>query len=112
MRKLFGFLPVFIIGIFLSKNGWSQKLPPPPPPRVNLKHFTPPTITVKGKEANVFYQRNPTVESISRQGNTITLLLKSGKKEEYNMDKENERKDFANKYGNSPIPPPPPPRQN
>jgi hypothetical protein len=111
MRKLFCVLPVVIIGIFLSKNGWAQKPPPPPPPpKVSLNKFTPPVIAAKDKETDAFYKRNPSVANIFRQGNKMTLTLKNGRKEEYDLGKKNEKKNFTDKYGSLPIPPPPTPR--
>ena len=120
---------------FTEKYGRSPISPPPPPPKVEktkLKPFPqkpkeekikppppkiiieeriqePPVITVKGKMADEFYQRNPTVSEISRRENVITLKMKDGKTEQYDMSKKDEDKSFTDKYGRSPIPPPPPP---
>jgi hypothetical protein len=69
----------------------------------------PPVITVSGKMADEFYARNTTVSEISRQGNIITLKMKDGTTEKYDMSKKEEDKSFTDKYGTSPIPPPPPP---
>ena len=99
------------------------KAPPPPPPKSKdeVVKFTPPKIvkdeevqvkeppvvTVKGKMADDFYTRNPSVAGISRQGNILTLKMKDGTKEKYDMNKNEEDKSFTEKYGVSPIPPPP-----
>ena len=86
--------------------------PPPPPPIINIideKIKEPPVITVKGKMADGFYNRNPSIVEISRQGNIITLKMKDGTEEKYDMSKKEENKNFTDKYGDSPIPPPPPP---
>ena len=89
------------------------KAPPPPPPKIIIDEKVqvkePPVVTVKGKMADEFYTRNPSVAEISRQGNIITLKLKDGTKENYDMNKKEENKSFTEKYGASPIPPPPPP---
>ena len=69
----------------------------------------PPMITVRGKLADEFYNRNQSVAEISRKGNIITLKMKDGTAEKYDMSKEEEDKNFNDKYGDSPIPPPPPP---
>jgi hypothetical protein len=45
-------------------------------------------------------------QDISRQGNIITLKMKDGTKEKYDMNKKEEDKSFTEKYGVSPIPPP------
>ncbi|HEV8287038.1 MAG TPA: hypothetical protein VGQ09_22160 [Chitinophagaceae bacterium] len=114
MRKLVFHLSTYAIVSMVSVNIYSQKdvpppPPPPPPPKVEVSKFEPPVITVKGKEADAFYKRNPSVADISRQGNIITLKLKNGEKEKYDMKKADEKKSFTGKYGASPIPPPPPP---
>ena len=100
------------------------KTEPPPPPKAKdeMTKFTPPkivkdeeaqvkdvpVITIKGKRADEFYQRNPTVSEISGRGNIITLKKKDGTIENYDMSKKEEDKSFTEKYGVSPIPPPPP----
>ena len=87
------------------------KTPPPLPPKIIIDEKVqvkePPVVTVKGKMADEFYTRNPSVTEISRQGNIITLKLKDGTKEKYDMNKKEEDKSFTEKYGASPIPPPP-----
>ena len=84
-----------------------------PPPKIiideKIQIDEPPVVTVKGKLADDFYKRNPSVAEISRQGNIITLKMKDGTKEKYDMNKKEEDKSFTEKYGASPIPPPPPP---
>ena len=101
------------------------KKPPPPPskPKNEIIKFTPPKIvrdeevqikeapvvTIKGKMADAFYKRNATVGEISGQGNVITLKMKDGTIEKYDMSIKEEDKSFTEKYGVSPIPPPPPP---
>ena len=125
MKKIFG-LAASLILVIVSANAQSEKKEPPPPPpkpKDEIVKFTPPKIvkdeevqvkeppvvTVKGKMADEFYTRNPSVAEISRQGNIITLKLKDGTKENYDMNKKEEDKNFTEKYGASPIPPPPPP---
>ena len=106
---------------FASKYGAAPKQPPPPPAKVEMTKFTPPkivkdeevkvqpVIAVKGEKADGFYKRNPGVSDISRQGNIITLKMKDGTTEKYDMSKKEEDKSFTEKYGVCPIPPPPPP---
>jgi hypothetical protein len=92
-----------------------KELPPPPPPPTNtlidekIKVEEPPVIIIKGKMANEFYNRNPSVTEISRKGNIITLKKKDGTEEKYDMSNKEEDKSFTDKYGVSPIPLPPPP---
>ena len=86
---------------------------PPPPPKIiideKVQTNEPPVVTAKGKMADEFYTRNPWVKEISRQGNIITLKMKDGTKEKYDMNKKEENKSFTEKYDVSPILPPPPP---
>jgi len=115
MKKIFS-LAASLILVIVSANAQSEKKeppPPPPPPKIIIDEKVqvkePPVITIKGKMADDFYKRNPSVAEISRQGNLITLKRKDGSKEKYDMSKKEEDKSFTEKYGVSPIPPPPPP---
>lgn len=127
MKKILA-VAASLIFVVVSANSQTEKkeVPPPPPPkRIDEKvKFTPPkivkdeevqmkelpVITVKGKLADDFYKRNPSVSDISRQGNIITLKMKDGTSEKYDMSKKEKDKSFTEKYGTSPIPPPPPPK--
>src|SRR4030095_1108375 len=135
MKKILAVAASLIL-VVVSTNSQSEKKEPPPPPpkpkeevkykvveekvkntspiiieeKVNTsKPSEPPVITVKGKGADDFYKRNPTVSGISRQGSVITIKKKDGTTEQYDMNKKEEDKSFTEKYGVSPIPPPPPP---
>ena len=128
MKKIFA-LAASLILVVISANSQSEKKEPPPPPpkpkkevvkleqpkivvddEVNIaKPKEPPVVTGKGKVADDFYERNPSVSDISRQGNIINLKKKDGTVEKYDMNKKEEDKNFTEKYGVSPIPPPPPP---
>jgi hypothetical protein len=124
MKKIFG-LAASLILVIVSANAQTEKKDPPPPPpkpKDEVVKFTPPKI-VKDEEVQVkapppppkiiiemadeFYTRNPSVAEISRQGNIITLKMKDGTKEKYDMNKKEEGKSFTEKYGVSSIPPPP-----
>ena len=127
MKKIFA-LAASLILVVVSANSQSEKKEPPPPPpkpkkevvkfeppkivvdeEVNTtKPKEPPVVTVKGKVADDFYERNPSVSDISRQGNIISLKKKDGTFEKYDMNKKEEDKSFTEKYGVSPIPQPPP----
>jgi hypothetical protein len=125
MKKILAVAASLIL-VVVSANSQSEKKepPPPPPPKriVEKVKFSPPkivkdkeiqmkeppVITVKGKFADDFYKRNPSVSDISRKGNIIALKMKDGTTEKYNMNKKEEDKTFTEKYGVSPIPPPPP----
>jgi len=125
--------------VSVSTNAQSDKKEPPPPPpkpKEEKVKFTPPKIVkdeetkftpakivrdgeaekppvikVSGKMADEFYKKNPSVSDISRKGNVITLKMKDGTTEEYDMSKKEDDKSFTDKYGTSPIPPPPPPKK-
>ena len=135
MKKIFA-IGASLILVVVSANSQSEKKePPPPPPKpkeevkyrvvkeekvkntsptvieetVNTsKPAKPPVVTVKGKGADDFYKRNPTVSGISRMGSVITIKKKDGTTEKYDMNKREEDRSFTEKYGVSPIPPPPP----
>ena len=128
MKNIFCFAASLVLVIVAANAQKEKKDPPPPPPPqkavietsridekvkykvVNGKEVKePPVITVKGKMADEFYNRNPLVADISRQGQIITLKKKDGTIEKYDMSKKEEDKSFTKKYGVSPIPPPPPP---
>jgi hypothetical protein len=128
MKKIFALAASLILVVVSANSQTEKKEPPPPPPKpkkevvkfeppkiivdeeVNTaKPKEPPVVTVKGKVANDFYERNPSVSDISRQGNIISLKKKDGTTEKYDMNKKEEDKIFTEKYGVSPIPPPPPP---
>ncbi len=120
MRKTYGILVVSFIIATITTNAQTEPPPPPPPkpeevvtfkPPVIVKEgeLRPPVITVRGKMADEFYQRNPTVSEISRRANIITITKRDGTIEKYDMSKEEGDKDFTEKYGRSPIPAPPPP---
>jgi hypothetical protein len=49
--------------------------------------------------ANVYWQRN----------NRLIVQLKNGEKEEYDLNSQNIKKSFTEKYGIMPLCPPPPP---
>jgi len=127
MKKILGIAASLIL-VIVSANAQSEKKAPPPPPpksKDEIVKFAPPRI-VKDEEvpvkvppppppkiiiemADEFYTRNPSVAEVSRQGNIITLKMKEGTKEKYDLNKKEEDKSFTEKYGASPIPPPPPP---
>ena len=136
MKKILAVAASLIL-VIVSANSQSEKKEPPPPPpkpkeevkykivkeekvktvspiiveeRLDVKKpMEPPVISVKGKMADDFYKRNPTVSDISRQGSIITIKKKNGTEEKYDMNKKNEDKSFTEKYGVSQIHPPPPP---
>ena len=117
---------LFIIVVTASAQVEKNEPPPPPPkPKAEVKYTTakivhdekinkaypaePPVITMRGKNADEFYERNPMVSGISRQGSVITITKKDGSIEKYDTGKKEEDRSFTEKYGVCPIPPPPPP---
>lgn len=123
MKKILGIAASLVLVVIAANAQSGKKEPPPPPPpkpkeevKFNPPKIVkddelkePPVIEVTGKLADEFYQKNPCVSGISRQGNIITLIMKDGTSEKYDMSKKEEAKSFTGKYGKSPIPPPPPP---
>src|SRR4030095_3738142 len=136
MKKILAVAASLILVVVSTNSQSEKKEPPPPPPKPKeevkykvvkeekvkntsptvieekenaSKPSEPHVVTVKGKGADDFYKRNPTVSGISRQGSVITIKKKDGTTEQYDMNKKEEDKSFTEKYGVSPIPPPPPP---
>jgi len=127
MKKIFSVAASLIL-VVVSANSQAEKKEPPPPPKptkevvkfeppkivadeeVNAAEpKDPPVVTIKGKVADDFYERNPSVSDISRQANIIRLKKKDGTIEKYDMNKKEENKSFTEKYGMSQISPTPPP---
>ncbi len=130
MKKILAVAASLILVVVSANSQSEKKEPPPPPPKPKkevvkfeppkivvdeeantAKPKEPPVVTVKGKVADDFYERNPSVSDISRQGNIISLKKKDGTIEKYDMNKKEEDKSFTERYGVSPIPPPPPPKK-
>jgi hypothetical protein len=105
MKKLFFYLPILALAALISTNSYSQKKPPPPPPpKVSMSKVKP------ENPSRTFYKRNPSVEDISwTTNNKVVIRLKTGNKEDYDLDNPQEMKTFQEKYGIPPPPPPPPP---
>ena len=127
MRNTLVILPACIIGLFLTKNGWSQKQSfPPPPPKVTISKFKAPVINENGKQCREFSKRNPSVRLVWQENNTVVVKLKNGKKEIYTLNDKDQKRKVIEKYGPLPpaipkvniarfkpgkIPPPPPPKK-
>lgn len=128
MKKILAVAASLILVVVSANSQSEKKEPPPPPPKIvkeekvkntsptvideqvnTSKPLDPPVVIGKGKGADDFYKRNPTVSDISMKGNIISLKKKDGTIEKYDMSKKEEDEGFTEKYGVSPIPPPPPP---
>jgi hypothetical protein len=113
MKKMQILIIVLLVAGVLETKAQSQKeLPPPPPPpkKIDIVKVKPPQLTESAIQPNVFYKRNPGVANLSWQGPyQITIKLKNGKQEEYDLSNGLQKKNFVDKYGSPPIPPPPPP---
>ena len=102
MKKLFFYLPILALASLISTNSYSQKKPPPPP-KVSMSKVKP------ENPGRTFYKRNPSVEDISwTTNNKVVIRLKTGNKEDYDLNNPQEMKTFQEKYGIPPPPPPPP----
>lgn len=122
MKKIKAAFPLLLFVGSMTAIAQSQKsIPPPPPPQAppeivldkvlnDAKPKEPPVIKISGERADNFYKKNPSVAEISRQGTIITIEKKDGLVEKYDMSKQEEKRNFTDNYGASPIPPPPPPK--
>ena len=99
---------------------------PPPPPKVDLRELPspppppeapkPPELLMTNEYA-AFLKRNKDVRQLQRDEEQVTIKLKSGKSEVYNLNNKEEAKKLEAKYGElpdpgdmpPPAPPPPPP---
>ena len=113
MKKILSMLVMlFIIGaVNINAQSEKEKLPPPPPapkeiPKVDITKFKPPASNETIRSNNAFFKRNPTVANVWLDGTKTLIKLKSGKREEYNLTNEAERKSFVEKYGEPPVNPP------
>jgi hypothetical protein len=108
MKKILFLLMCFTATVIARAQEDLAPPPPPLPPKV-AKNPVSPVVTMKGKQADEFYKRNPTVAGLSRQGNIVTIKLKDKGSEKYDRTNPDQATDFEHKYGECPIPPPPPP---
>jgi hypothetical protein len=69
----------------------------------------PPTPAAPSMDFDDFLKRNPSVKVVHIRNNVLTIELKSGGKETYNLSKESEMEAVHNKYGTLPPLPPHPP---
>ncbi len=95
-------------GIGRGKEQTEIAVPPPPPPVPPVEKVTAPELPPYGS-MTTFYKQNPGVEKVAFRENKLTVELKTGKKEEYNLSNEPEKKSFLAKFKMVPAPPPPPP---
>ena len=90
--------------------------PPPPPPTVEAIEPPPPPPPppvpglIVSKNYSDFLSRNKQVKSLEWSNEeSVTVYLKSGKKEVYHLNNKVEAKNMKDKYGDLPAAPPPPP---
>ena len=82
---------------------------PPPPPAPPPAPQPPPKVQLP-EDYKAFLKRNENVNAINwKQGNKLTVRLRSGKEEVYDLNNEEQRKTAEAKYGKLPAAPPPPP---
>ena len=78
---------------------------PKEPPRVEVTRWTDPA----GSNPD-FYKQNPSVNKILwGKENQLSILYKDKKVEDYDLNNEEQKKKFIDKFGMLPVPPPPPP---
>ena len=100
----------------IEKMGDVPPPPPPPPPPLAPPPPEPPVPGVPLEDVDIsddyetFLKRNPSVKNLGwNHQNVLTVHLKSGKQEKYNLSDEKSRKAAEDKYGELPAAPPPPP---
>ncbi len=94
-------------------EGLYGEIPPPPPPAAPDMSLapTPPTapdmsIAPTPPTAPAPVQLPTNVQKINRKNDKVTVWLKNGQKENYDLNNTEQKASFENKYGNF-IPPPP-----
>jgi hypothetical protein len=97
-----------------GQNKEKKAPPPPPPPKVEAPAVPPPPpppSVVLPEDYKEFLKRNPSVSGLHwYQNKTVTVRLKTGAKEVYDLSKNEAINQFEAKYGEMPaVPPPPPP---
>lgn len=110
-------ITVVFAALLLSATAFSQSKkakaapPPPPPPRVEMKDLAPPPPPEPAAPAikdDAFFKRNPNVKGLWIEDETVTIELKSGSSETYDLGNKEEAQQLEKKYGKLPEPPPPP----
>ena len=116
MKRMFVAIAMLATSVAFAQQKKVKEPPPPPapPPAMNAAELKapppPPQPPPKPKkEYDAFLKRNPTVEAVSRNNESVHVYLKSGKKEVYNLKNEEDVQKLKEKYGELPPPPPPPP---
>src|SRR5579885_429101 len=94
--------------LFAQQKKIKQLPPPPSPPMVEMKEpplpppppkpLHPSTIMSMQNE-QTFLKQNPSVKSIHWSNDKIHVYLKSGQKEDYDLNSEEDKNRFKNKYG-------------
>ena len=86
--------------------------PPPPPPKAPFAPDAPtaPEMIDIPDDYKAFLERNEGVKSLGwMYMNRVAIRLKTGEKEIYHLDNEEDVKRLESKYGKLPAAPPPPP---
>ncbi len=83
--------------------------PPPPPPAIVIDTPQPPAkmITLPDNVESINIHKDVNNKKGSNT-NTVTVTLKNGNKEVYNLNDPKEKSAYIKKYGELPQPPPPP----
>lgn len=123
-KKLFVATALLASGIAFAQQ--KEKAPPPPPPVLEAKDAPPPPPPPPAPEAPkapellmtkgyaAFLKRNKQVKQLQwNDDQKVTIRLKSGQNEVYDLSKKEDVKKVEAKYGQLPaageMPPPPPP---
>lgn len=99
--------------LLAGQFAFSQQKDAPPPPPVVQKEMppAPPTPTIEYSDHDSFLEKHKQVKRLSWSKNhkQMTVHLKSGATETYNLATEEGVEKATAKYGALPVPPPPPP---
>ena len=111
MKKTCLYLTVILMtGIFSITIAAQKEPPPPPPPPKPAPNVDISKLHLPGIQMKDFYKQNPSVANFFwKRNNEAVIKLKMGDVENYDLNNEEQKERFVQKYGAIPAPPPPPP---
>ena len=116
-KSIFISIAVLIGSLVFAQQKKEKPSPPPPPLVLDAKDITPPpppkivehVPSAGNEDYKAFLKNNPSVNSVSWSENKISIHLRSGKEEVFDLNNKEQMEQFKQKYGELPVPPPPPP---
>jgi hypothetical protein len=118
MKKKFLMATALLAGsvVFAQQEEKTPPPPPPPPPTIEFVEPPPPPPVppapelIMTKDYASFLRRNKQVKQVAwKEDQKVTIHLKSGKSEVYDLSNKGDVKKLEDKYGQLPAGPPPPP---